>query len=199
MENMIEAVSKTLDALAKYSWGIVAVCIFVLFLPDVQARQIGIIEIRSTYQGYWWICLVFSSVIWLGSIYSKFSAAIATTYGKSKAHKAQLAKVEEKKQTIINRLYSLNESEQKWIAYCLINNVQTLHATQINPTANSLFNKDIVTGGSGNRMSLPFTLIDFVWEHMLTNSDNLLPANIENDAIALRNLEQFKQSLTKIY
>jgi hypothetical protein len=124
---------------------------------------------------------------------------IVNIYKKSKTNKERFAKLEEKKQTIINRLYSLNESEKKWLAYCLINNVQTLHATQINPTANSLFNKDIVTGGSGSITSLPFTLVDFVWEYILMNRDDFLPAEIKNNPNAIRELEQFKESLTRVY
>lgn len=196
---MIEAISKILDALAKYSWGIVAACLFVLFFPEEQARKIGILEIRNVYQGYWWICLVFSSAILIGTLYSKLSNTITTIYRNSKENREKLAKIEEKKEIIIHRLHSLNESEQKWIAYCLMNNVQTLHATQINPTANSLTHKGIVSYGSGNIMSLAFTFVDFVWEYLQVHRDDFLPHNVENDTHALNVLQQFKKSLTEAY
>ncbi len=198
-KNMIETIPKILDSLAKYSWGILVVCIFILFLPDDIARKIGIIEIRTSYQGYWWILFVFSGAIWLGAIYSKCSNLIANMYAKSKTNRENFAKLEKKKQIIINRLYSLNDAERKWLAYCLINSVQTLYAVQTNSTANSLLNKGIVQGGSGSIMSLPFTLTDFIWEYVLLHREDFLPPEVENNPTAIRELERFNERLTSIY
>ena len=70
---MIESIVKILDSLAKYSWGMTIVCLFILFVPDEQAKKIGLIDIRETYKGYMWACLVFAAAIWVSSISSKLS------------------------------------------------------------------------------------------------------------------------------
>lgn len=191
---MIEAIAKILDAVAKYAWGIFIVCLFVLILPKELAKDIGILEIRTQFLGYWWICLVFSCSIWIGSLLSKIGQWISA-HRDSKERSAKSARM---KQTIIARLDSLSDSEHKWIAYCLLKNVQTLHATQIHPTANSFLSKGIVNMGTGSILSLPFTIVDFVWEYLLENRDAFLPPDVANNPQIAGNLERFERSLREI-
>ena len=185
---MIESITKILDSLAKYSWGVIVVCLFILFVPDEQARKIGLIDIRETYKGYLWACLVFAAVIWVSSISSKLSKWIVNKYDKRK-----------RREVIIKRLYALNLEEKMWIAYCVHHNVQTLHATQINSTANSLMNKGIVAGGSGSIMSLPFTIVDYVWLYITQHRDVFLPPELANNPAFFEEIEDFNRGLTRVY
>jgi len=86
-----------------------------------------------------------------------------------------------------------------WIAYCLLHNVQTLHATQINSTANSLLNKGIVAGGSGSIMSLPFTIVDHVWLYLAAHRDVFLPEEITGNQEYLEEIEEFGRGLARVY
>jgi hypothetical protein len=187
-EGMIESLAKILDSLAKYSWGMIVVCSFILFVPDEQARKIGIIDIRETYKGYLWVGLVFAAAIWISSISSKINRWIVNKYDKRK-----------RREVIIKRLYALNLEEKMWIAYCLHHNVQTLHATQVNSTANSLMNKGIVAGGSGSILSLPFTIVDYVWLYLTEHRDVFLPQGIADNQEFLAEIEEFGRGLTRVY
>jgi hypothetical protein len=110
----------------------------------------------------------------------------------------KLKNIQDKNFEVIKRLNSLNDNEYTWITCCLVKRVQTLHATQIDQTANSLLSKGIVTSGQGSITALPFTIRDFVWEHLLEYKDNYLPENIENNPTALSQLERFEDNLKRV-
>jgi hypothetical protein len=192
---MIETIAKIVETSAKYAWGLLVVCIFVLFCPEKFSSQIGILEIRSQYLGYWWVLLVFSFSICIGLLMARCGQWLSAR--KERNEKKQ--RIEQGEQAVLDRLYSLNDSEQRWISYCLLKNVQTLHASQINPTANSLLSKRIVIRGSGAITSLPFTIADFVWDHLLVFREEFLPLDVENDQVAVRNLESFESGLRRLY
>jgi hypothetical protein len=44
---MIEFIVKIIEAAAKYAWGVLAVCLFVLFLPHKQACSTGIATLKD--------------------------------------------------------------------------------------------------------------------------------------------------------
>lgn len=192
---MIETIAKLVETSAKYAWGLFVVCVFILFCPEKIATQIGILDIRSQYLGYWWVLLVFSLSICIGLWFSNFLNWLSARRKRIEQNK----QAEKGRRAIIDKLNSLNDLEHRWIAYCLLKNVRTLHATQINPTANSLLSKRIVSCGPGAVTSLPFTIVDFVWEHLLIFKEEFLPADIENDQVIVRNLESFENSLRRIY
>ncbi len=110
----------------------------------------------------------------------------------------RLIKIQDQKLEVIKRLNSLSDSEHTWIAYCLYKEVQTLHATQINPTANALLAKGLVISGAGSIMALPFTIQDFVWEHLLNYKEHFLPRDVERDPNVIRNLESFAKNLQRV-
>lgn len=184
---MIEALSKILDAIAKYAWGVLVVCLLVVLLPDKATEAMGLNSLKGDYLGYWWIGLIFSGAIWLGSIFSHSISWLA----KAKSHYNS-------KTTIIKRLYSLDNDEQCWIAYCLLHDTQTLSANQTNQTANSLENKGIVTQGSGSILCLPYHMRDFIWEYLRKHKEDFLPPELLQDAEGLINIERFAAGLTEI-
>jgi len=104
-----------------------------------------------------------------------------------------------RREVIIKRLYALDLEKKMWIAYCLLHNVQTLHATQMNSTANSLLNKGIVAGCSGSIMSLPFTIVDYVWLYLMQHRDVFLLQKIANNQDYLEEIEEFSRGLTRVY
>ena len=194
-ENMTESFVRLLEVVAKYSWGILVVCLFVLFLPDKQAETIRIGNLKEQFLGYWWILLVFSGTVCVGSLFSKVMEWRVKRRSEAEAERQKA----ERREKIIRRLYSLDMEERMWLKYCLFKNVQTLLAAEIHPTANSLLSKEIITVGSGSIMSLPFTIQDFVWEYLLAHRGEFLPQIFENDIRAGKVLADFEEGLRKIY
>ena len=188
MQRMIEALSKIIEAVAKYAWGIFILCLFVILLPLDWARAIGLEKIKQDYLGFWWLGLVFSFAIWISSLLSQFR-----TWFSSNRQKAAL------KNTVIKRLRYLSPSERNWIAYCLLHNVQTLSATQINETANSLLDKHIVSQGPGSILNLPYRMHDFVWDFLQEHKDHFLPPEVRDDQEKVRILDEFVRSLRESF
>jgi len=181
---MIEAISRILEAAAKNAWGVFVVCLFAILLPSDPAESMGLKTIRDVYLGFWWIGLIFSGAIWGGSVFPRVSGWFSATRNRRAAES-----------TIINRLNTLDTREYMWVAYCLLHNVQTLSATAINQTANSLLNKGIVTRGSGSMLGLPFHIRDFIWDHLQSHRDEFLPPQIRTDQGKVSLLERFAESL----
>jgi hypothetical protein len=193
--SMFEFILKLIDAVARFAWAVMAVCFFVLFLPHNRAIQMGIATLKEQHLGYWWILLVFSGTVCAGNLYSR----ITHWLGKRNLRIEEERKKAETRDIIIRRLDSLDVNEQTWIACCLVKRVQTLYATQINPTANSLVSKGIVVMGPGNITSLPFTIRDFVWEYLLKHSDRFLPEEVRSDPEKIRGpLAEFEASLRRV-
>lgn len=62
---MFEAISKILEAVAKYAWGVFVVCLFVIFLPADLSKSFGLEKLKFDYLGSWWLGLIFSAAIWV--------------------------------------------------------------------------------------------------------------------------------------
>lgn len=182
---MIEAISKILEAVAKYAWGVLVVCLFVIVLPSGPSEAMGLKMIRSDYLGFWWIGLVSSAAIWGGSLFSRLSSRFLA--GRDR-RAAELV--------VLKRLTALDRDEENWIVYCLLHNVQTLSAEIDNQTANSLLNKEIVSPGSGSPLNLSFHIKDFVWKYLLAHKDEFLPSDIHEDRKKKDAVERFAKSLT---
>lgn len=193
---MFEFILKLVDAASRFAWGVLAVCIFVLFTPQKQAAEIGIATLKEQHLGYWWVLLVFAGTISAGNLYSKAAGWLEKRNLRIKAER----KKAEQREIIIRRLDSLDVNEQTWVACCLVKRAQTLHSTEINPTANSLLSKGIVIMGSGNITSLPFTIRDFVWEYLLEHSDRFLPPEVRGNPQKIGALlEEFETGLRRVY
>jgi hypothetical protein len=193
---MFEFILKLVDAAARFAWGVLVVCIFVLFLPQKQAIEIGIAPLKEQHLGYWWVLLIFSGTICTGNLYSRTAQWLGKRNLRIKAER----KKAEQRNVIIRRLDSLDVNEQTWIACCLVKRVQTLYATEINPTANSLLSKKVVVMGPGNITSLPFTIQDFVWEYLQKHSDRFLPPEVRSNPEKIRGLlAEFEASLRRVY
>ena len=186
MQKMIEALPRILEAAAKYAWGILLMCLFVIILPLDWANTIGLEKIKHDYLGFWWLGLIFSIGICGSSVFPRFLSWLSDNRQKAAS-----------KNTIVKRLRSLTPSERKWIAYCLLHNIQTLSATQIDETANSLLTKGIVSQGSGNILNLPYHIRDFVWNFLQKHKDDFLPSDLRKDQEKVRILDEFVRGLTE--
>lgn len=188
----LELVGRLLELVAKYSWAVMFLCGFILFVPEETAKRIGTSEFRDNYRGIWWILFVFAGALWAGNIVSSVGGRIYSAR-RNRTEKAL------KKQAVIRRLESLSDEERMWIAYCLLKNTQTLTADATHHIARSLTNKGILIQGSGHILGLPFHIDDAVWEHLRQHRSHFLPGNVENDQRAIIELESFVESLTDTY
>lgn len=184
----IEALSKILESVAKYAWGVFVVCLFIILLPPTESQTMGLEKIKQDYLGFWWIGLIFSATIWCGSIFSH----IVSWFSEARERASR-------KSTVIKRLNTLDPSEYKWVAYCLLHNVQTLSTTAINQTANSLLNKGVVTQGTGHMLNLPFHIRDFVWDYLQNHREEFLPREVRDDPDKVYILESFAADLKKLF
>jgi hypothetical protein len=180
MESIPETIVKVLDAVAKYAWAVLAVCVSVVFLPDGTLNIMGLSIIREDYLGFWWIGMIFSAVIAVSSV----GRQIVRWISRRKRLADQRAEV-------LKRVNSLNQWERMWIAYCLLHNTQTMTAQMTDPTANSLETKGFVTQGSGSILNLPYHLNDFVWEYARRHRQAFLPDEVANDHRSVQAIEDF--------
>lgn len=207
----MEAFSKVLEFVGKYAWAVCVTILFVLFIPDDAAKQIGISELRSVYKGPLWIVLVLTFVLALGSAFQYIDRRLIEGWLKERREARKRAEKEQQNllrrkesercavEAVVLRLSSLNSDEQMWIKYCLFHNVQTLSAERGNRTAQSLRYKGIVEEGSGYLLDLPFHIPDKVWGYLLDHKNDFLSDAELGDPQFLIILDQFRKSLWPIY
>ncbi len=187
----MEWIGKILDFIAKFSWAVMIVAAFVLFVPDDAAKQIAIFDIRESYKGVWWIVLVLSGAIWSSSAFKYFDSKFSLWLNARHKEKEKKERAEKRKMEIQNRLDSLDELEQLWIKYCLYNNTQTLSAHSIDGTAHSLTYKGILEQGSGSILDLPFYISDDVWKFLKENDSRYLPDDDRNNPNSKRKVQEY--------
>lgn len=192
----MESLAKVLDFVGKYSWAVLVVVGFVLFIPSDAARQIGLDTLRSTYKGPLWILLVLSATVWLGAVFRYFDKKLFDNW---LTHRAEEKRQEKNHAQFLQnlglRLNSLDPYELMWIKYCLYHNVQSLAAQLSNSTAQSLNNKGIVKRGSGSILGLPFHIPDDVWRYLLEHARDFLSDEERLDPMLAHQLERFRKSL----
>jgi len=192
----MEHLAKILEFLGKFSWAVMIAAAFLLFIPDDAAKQIGLIEVRDSYKGLWWLVMVVAAAIWIGAIFSYLDRRLLDGWMKDRAARREAeAKRSKRLEDLRLRLNSLDEDEQMWIKYCLFHNVQTLYGELTNNTAQSLVFKNIVSQGSGHMLTLPFHLRDDVWRYLLDNADDFLSQEERTNPSMPKTLEAFRKSL----
>lgn len=144
--------------------------------------------------------MVLTGALWLSAIFRYFDAKILDGWlSRRRKDKERATKKQKHLQDLARRLNALNARERMWITYCLYWNQQSLSAELHNATAQSLFNKQIVTQGSGSMLNLPFHFPDDVWLMLLEKRSEFVPEDeIADEKIRKqfeRDLEQFRKSL----
>jgi membrane protein YqaA with SNARE-associated domain len=192
----MESLAKVLEFVGKYSWAVLVMVAFVLFVPNDVAKQLGIEEVRTTYKGFWWLALVLTGAVWLGAIFAYFDKRILGGWlERRRDERKRMADRQRRNENIRLRLDALDERERLWIKYCLFHNVQSLTARMDDPTAQSLVNKQILSQGSGSMLNLPFHLTDDVWRILIKEKFIFLSEQESDDPRFSRVLEEFRRSM----
>jgi len=198
----VEAFSKILDAVERYAWVVFLTAGFVLFVPDDAARQFGILALRNSYKGMWWIVLVLAFSLSMVAAFRYLNRRIFDEWLRGRREASELQEARRRiRESLALRLRSLDPREQMWIKCCLFYNMQTLSAAATDSTANSLHDKGIVDRGTGHEesgtgqiLNLAFHLPDQVWLYLLEHKDEFLPVHQRTKAFH-EQLLAFRRSL----
>lgn len=192
----MDAISKILDFIGKYAWAVFVTACFVLFIPEDAAKQIGLLELRTSFKGIIWIVLVLTFMVALGAAFQYLDRRVFDGWLKNRQEARKREDQEAKAlEAIALRLRSLDGNEQMWIKYCLFHNTQTLSAERANRTAQSLDHKGIVQEGAGHILDLPFHIPDKVWKYLLEHKDEFLPEPERTDKRFPGALQNWRKSL----
>jgi hypothetical protein len=196
----MESLGKILEFVGKYSWAVFVMVAFVLFVPDDGAKQLGLYDVRTSYKGYWWLALVLTGALWMGTIVSYLDKRLFDGWlERRRTEKSREAERLRRIENIRLRLNSLDNREQLWIKYCLFHNVQTLSARLDDHTAQSLVNKNILSQGSGSMLNLPFHFRDDVWKLLTEEKTSFLSEQEINDPRFPPILEKFRNSMLSMW
>lgn len=164
---IIEALSKILEFIAKYSWAVFALCMFVLILPEKTAESVGLLLIRNNFRGYWFLGLVLSGSLWIRGVIPKLIRSATLKIGR--------------RRIFIQQLDSLDNQELAVIQWCLLHESQTFTAVHGASTLQSLVAKGIMSVGGTNMLSLPYIIRLDAWKYIKKKNNKYLPKNVRNN------------------
>lgn len=156
----------------------------VLLMPSGLADRFGFSTILNPYRG--WIGLGTMAVftLWLVQLWS--SVIWPRYQSKKQTREAQVA-LSKSKDDILASSDTLSRGELLLLAFALADNQQTLLLNYSDPFALALCNKGLLEmASSGHSWSFPFTIPNFVWEHLQQHKVNILPADQLDNVRQLR-------------
>jgi hypothetical protein len=170
---------------------------FVLFLPDTFYERAQLTSFREGYKGAWWIVLILSGAFCI----EEYARLFVGRYIGERDRKRERREAEEERDrvkrdaeearqrqqqeeeearrvrmdTIKTRCSSLSAAERQIIAYCLLENRQSITIPATNPSIGQLVHKELINHGGGRPPGAIFTFPDEVWEYLKSQSDEFLP------------------------
>lgn len=156
-------------------------------------------EWRARYQPWVFVLVSISCSYLLVRLGDVASGALIKWAGKYKEQVAKLRDDKLYRQKIIRRLYSLSDEEICMIAYLIYKNQQTITVPFPNEVAHSLEHKEVMfqARGIGARYAWPYTVQDFVWEHISAHQNDFLrhfDLSNANDRLTLERFGERMQS-----
>lgn len=159
---------KVIQLKARFLFGIWLIGAFILFLPDRFADEFGIKTIRENYRGWIGIGTLAAFAFWLVQLIPSFQ------------NRRAIKKIREE---IIQSVNSLSPEEQLLLAFCLWRNQQTITLEITHRAAGALVAKGMLirADGIGDTLAWPFTVPDFLWNHLRLNHQLILRGTDPND------------------
>lgn len=147
---------KVIELKPRFLFAIWLVGSLVIFLPEPVAERLGTQEIRETLSPWLGLGTLAAFSFWL--------VQLIPLYREIRARQRYRA-------AAIRALDSISPEEWVLVAYCLKQNQQTITLSMIDREACSLEARGLLqrADGIGNRLSWPYTIPTFLWEHLLTN------------------------------
>lgn len=158
MKNLIELVQLKPRTL----FGIGSVGIILLFTPDKFISTLGLFEFRNNWRSLIGLMTVIGVVFWIVQLFPVMMAFLAESKHKKMA---------------IKSLDSLASYELTILLYGLWNNQRTVFLSLGDCGALALCQKGILlkASGTGHRLGWPYTIENFIWEHLRQNPRYTMP------------------------
>ena len=147
---------KVIQLKPRFLFGIWLIGALILFLPQKAAEGFGFLNIREHYRGWIGIGTISAFAFWCIQLIPLFSNYRSTTKYKT---------------GVTQSLSSLSQEEWFLVAYCLNRNQQTITLELTHRAARALVAKGIfiAADGVGNSLSWPYTIPNFLWNHIKAN------------------------------
>jgi len=156
---------KAVDIKPRYFFGIAAIGLLLLFLPENIANRFGVCELRSEYGGWIGAGTIAAMVFWMVQLLPLLSEGLARRKSNQK---------------LIRELLELPDAEWFLLAYCLERNKRRFWFDPDAPIIDALHIKDMIrpiATYSGMRKH-QYTIPDGIWKYMFFHKGQFFPENI---------------------
>jgi hypothetical protein len=152
---------KLIQLKPRFLFGLWLFGVFILFIPSEIGKKIGIDDFRNVSKPWLGIATLASFVFWLLQLIPEFQSF----YAKRRFRSA-----------VIKSLDFISPEEWIVLAYCLIENQQTITLGYTDRNAGSLVARGILVraNGAGNILSWPHTIPPFLWEYLVKHRDKFM-------------------------
>lgn len=176
----------TLDAISGYTFGSLAVAgaIVIWSPPGLFGVDLG--PLRATWGGYILVGTIAFACLAVAKVLRTIHASIdrrrreRTARDQAEARARQEREAEEaarqrSAEVIRRRCASLSQGERSLVAFCLLENRQSIVLPMANAFAVQLVHKELLAEGGGRPTGRVFTFPDDVWAHVTAQRDDFLP------------------------
>ena len=158
---------KVIQLKPRFLFGLRLVGTLLLFLPDGFAGSLGIKTIRENYRGWIGIGTLAAFAFWLVQLIPEYKTARNTN---------------KRRDEVIRSISSLSSDERFLFAFCLNRNQQIVTLEITHRIAGALVAQNmIMASGVGNQLAWPFTVPDFLWQHIVANPQSIYAGMDPND------------------
>ncbi len=159
---------KSLQAKARYLFGVWLLGLLLLGLPVPWSDFLGITTLRESFRGYIGFVTLAAFVFWVIALIPFVERRLA-------------------RRRILQNLRSLSDGEKRILAYCLLHDQRTIAREVGDPSAVALCNKGLLSqaGGLIDMAKIPFTIPMFVW------------VRLQQDKSVLGNVEELARQLVQ--
>lgn len=149
---------KAIQLKPRFLFGLWLLGAIILFLPDAVAESFGIRDIRQSFRGWIGIGTLAAFAFWCVQL---------IPFYRAKRNTKNL------RERVVRSLGSLSQEEWLLLAYCSNRNQRTIPLEITHRAANALVAKGILirASGVGDSLAWPFTIPEFLWEHLKTNPE----------------------------
>ncbi|HEU6449655.1 MAG TPA: super-infection exclusion protein B [Verrucomicrobiae bacterium] len=159
---------KVIQLKPRFLFGLWLLGAIILLSPNGIAENFGIKNIRESFRGWIGIGTLAAFAFWC--------VQLIPLYQTKRNNK-------KRRQKIIQALNSLSGEERVLLAYCVCRNQQTINLEITHRAASALVAKSmlVMASGIGNQLAWPFSIPDFLWEHLRDNPDAVLQGIAHDD------------------
>ena len=180
MSFSLSDITKIIEIKTRYFFGAWVFGALLIFLPAEIKAQMGITipEVVRPWLGFSTLAVF---VLWLVLIVMQIFSVIRQWF-KERGMRSE----------ILVQLETLSDGERSIFILCLSNNQRTIQRNITDGSANSLKSKRLLAMATqGSILSMPFTIPNFVWEHIKSNEAELFPELTDENA--MRKFHQSQQ------